>query len=137
MRDVFFIAWQRFQRNETLDPMQKLIVEVAIKHPEYHGILENPEKNRDRDVFPEAGDNNPFLHMGLHLALIEQVNMNRPTGVTAAYNQLVARLQDPHAADHVAIDCLSEWLAQGPPHMESVFLDRLTELAGDKANSAD
>jgi len=75
--------------------------------------------------------------MGLHLALVEQVNMNRPAGITAAYNQLVARMQDPHAADHVAMDCLSEWLAQGPPHKESDFLVRLTDLAGDKANSAD
>lgn len=128
MRDVFFTAWAGFRQQRNLSPLETLIVEVASKHPEYHHILDDSEANRDRDVFPEAGDNNPFMHMGLHLALIEQVNMDRPTGIKLAFDSLVGRIHEPHQAEHLAMECLAEWLAEGPPHIESDYLQRLTEL---------
>ena len=32
---------------------------------------------------------NPFLHISLHLAIIEQVQTNRPFGINEAYYKLV------------------------------------------------
>ncbi len=131
MRGVFFDAWKKFRDQQALSPLEQLIVEVATRHPEYHPILDNADANLDKDVFPQAGDNNPFVHMGLHLALIEQIKMDRPTGITLAHRNLVQHLRDEHKAEHAAIDCLAEWLAEGPPHDESVYLNRLNSLAGD------
>lgn len=128
MRGVFFDAWRKFRQQQPLSPLEKLIVDVASKHPEYHAILDDADANMARDAFAQAGDGNPFIHMGLHLALIEQINMDRPVGVASAHRNLINHLQDEHKAEHAAIDCLAEWLADGPPHDESVYLSRLARL---------
>jgi hypothetical protein len=50
---------------------------------------------------------NPFLHLSLHLAVAEQISIDQPPGVRAAWQKLAARL-DPHAAEHVILECLGE-----------------------------
>ena len=56
---------------------------------------------------------NPFLHLSLHLAIHEQVSIDQPPGIRAAFEQLRQRL-DVHAAEHVILECLGEtiWRAQ-------------------------
>jgi hypothetical protein len=56
---------------------------------------------------PEGGEMNPFLHLSLHLAVAEQISIDQPPGVRAAWQKLAARL-DPHAAEHVILECLGE-----------------------------
>ena len=43
----------------------------------------NPNTPLDRDYTPEGGQANPFLHMGLHLGIREQVATDRPAGLPA------------------------------------------------------
>jgi len=56
---------------------------------------------------------NPFLHLSLHLAIHEQVSIDQPPGIRAAFEVLRSR-QDAHAAEHVLLECLGEtiWRAQ-------------------------
>jgi hypothetical protein len=87
-----------------------------------------------RDFTPEAGQANPFLHMGLHLAIREQVGTNRPAGIASIHSQLCRRLGDQHEAEHRMIECLAEalWLSQrtGLPPDEPAYLDALRRLGG-------
>ncbi len=46
------------------------------------------------------GETNPFLHMGMHLALQEQVALDRPAGIQAVYRQLGEQLGDVHDTEH-------------------------------------
>ena len=57
-----------------------------------------------------AGMANPFLHMGLHIAVIEALQTDRPPGVRAAYQALVGRTGDAHAAEHRMMERLAEEL---------------------------
>ena len=86
----------------------------------------------DRDYRPEDGQSNPFLHMGLHLGIREQVSTNRPTGIAAVYKAAAARTGDIHAAEHEMIECLAEtlWEAQNAnrPPDEAAYLERLRRL---------
>ena len=75
---------------------------------------------------------NPFLHMGMHIAIREQLSTQRPPGIEAAYKQLLERLGDLHAVEHHMMECLGQamWEAQrqGTPPDESAYLECLRRL---------
>jgi hypothetical protein len=89
-------------------------------------------KNLDMDYTVEGAETNPFLHMGLHLGIREQIATNRPAGIRAVFEQLAARDGDAHTAEHRMIDCLAEilWEAQraGRPPDEMRYLENLRQL---------
>jgi len=110
LRQMYKTAWEKFQQQQTLSPLEVQITEVIKEHPEYHDFVLQLEK----DFLPEMGDTNPFLHMGLHLGLREQIATNRPTGISHIYQQLINIKDSPHDAEHKMIECLAEamWSAQ-------------------------
>jgi len=113
-RQIFFQSWSKHTRQEVLEPMESLVVDVIQLHPEYHALLDNPESNRDKDYFPEMGETNPFLHMGLHIAIKEQLSINQPVGIQQHYQRLLSKYQDPHIVEHQIMECLAQmiWEAQ-------------------------
>jgi hypothetical protein len=129
VRQFFFDTWQRYRSGAPVQGLQTVAIDVILAHPEYHALLEAPEKHADREWSPEQGETNPFLHMSLHLALEEQRSIDQPPGVRATLEQLEARLGDRHAALHVALDCLGEtvWRAQrdGAAPDQEAYLDCL------------
>jgi hypothetical protein len=111
VREAFFEAWRKYRAGEVLAGIEALIVDVALLHPEYHEVLSHPERFRDRDY---VGEGNPFLHLSLHLALEEQLSIDQPPGIAAAFRRLVSRSADRHEALHHALECLAEtvWKSQ-------------------------
>lgn len=114
LRKVFIESWRKFRANEALEPLEQLIAQAIYAHPEYHAQFDHPDRLLDKDYTPERGQSNPFLHLGLHIAVQEQIAADRPAGIRALYRRLVARLDDAHAADHRIADCMAEalWTAQ-------------------------
>jgi hypothetical protein len=102
-------------------------VEIIVRHPEYHPLLGQPDRYRDRDWPPELGETNPFLHLSMHLSIAEQLSIDQPPGIRAAYEKLRTRLGDEHAAQHAVMDCLGEmlWRSQrdGLPPDGAAYLD--------------
>lgn len=133
LREVFFRAWQRHRENLPLEGVEPLIVTVALRHPEYHPLLDDPARAEDRDYLPQAGRTNPFLHLGMHIAIEEQLALDQPRGIRAHYQRLLARLADEHAAQHHIMECLGEWLwragREDAPLNETVYLDCIARLA--------
>ena len=117
LRRMYADAWQKHCARLPLSPLEAQIAAVIEAHPEYHAAVSG---DLEADFTIEAGSTNPFLHMGLHMSVREQVAIDRPAGVTAIFRQLAARLGDAHAAEHRMLDCLAETLwdaqrRQGPP----------------------
>jgi hypothetical protein len=114
MRRFFTAAWRKQRNGTAMDPMEQVIANIIQQHPEYHALLEQEEQALEKDFLPEAGEGNPFLHMSMHIGLQEQVSINRPTGITIAYKELVMRQGDAHAAEHMMMECLGQmiWEAQ-------------------------
>jgi len=112
IRQFYYNSWQRYKNNETLDPLAQQIVAVIKEHPEYHALL-NDARILQQDYFPEMGETNPFLHMGMHLGLHEQLATQRPLGIQTLYQQLCQQMSQ-HDAEHEMMDCLAEaiWSAQ-------------------------
>jgi len=127
---MYIDAWTKSTAGEILSPLEAQIVAVVKDHPEYHSML--TAEHLERSFSPESGQTNPFLHMGLHLAIREQVATDRPTGINALLAQLRTRLGDAHAAEHLALECLAEtlWEAQSNNALpdEAAYLQRLRRL---------
>ena len=131
-REVFFRAWRAHREGRPLEGVEKLIVQVALRHPEYHPVLEQSEAARERDFFPETGETNPFLHLGMHIAIEEQLSIDQPPGIRDYYQKLLSRCPDEHAVQHRMMECLGEmlWQAsrQAAAPQVTVYLDCLRRL---------
>ncbi|GAB4296329.1 MAG: hypothetical protein Kow0096_13690 [Thiohalomonadaceae bacterium] len=113
LRRFYLEAWRKLRNNQPLEPLERQVAEVVSEHPEYHALLES-EDTLAQDYTPEMGQSNPFLHLGLHLAIREQLGGDRPAGIVAAYRALLLRLGDPHTVEHHMMECLGQalWEAQ-------------------------
>jgi len=133
LRRMYIGAWRKHQQSRPLEPLEDQIVRVLEDHTEYHAVVASGAQALERDFAVEDGQTNPFLHMGLHLAIREQVATNRPAGIAAVYSELSRRLGDRHAAEHEMIEILGEalWRSQrsGLPPDEAAYLDALRRLA--------
>ena len=114
-------AWTKYKAGSPLEGLEPIAAHV-IAAPEYQPLLEDPERNLERDFSPEGGAANPFLHLSLHLAVAEQLSIDQPAGIRAEFARLTAALGDDTAL-HAVIDCLGEviWQAQRldrPPDAE-------------------
>lgn len=129
LRKMYADAWQKHCDKQLLTPLEAQIAQVIDDHPEYHDAIDS---DLDRDFSVERGQTNPFLHMGLHLGIREQVSTNRPAGIAALFKALANRVGTSHDAEHRMIDCLAEtlWEAQSKntPPDEAAYLERLRNL---------
>ncbi len=132
LRRFYFDAWRKKRDGQPLEPVERLVAGVIEQHPEYHKLFEDPEAVIDRDYLPEMGESNPFLHMGMHIGLHEQIASNHPRGIGDIHRTLVAKTGDPHAAEHLMMECLAEalWQAQRENRMpdEAAYLAALKRL---------
>jgi hypothetical protein len=132
LRRMYVEAWQRSRQSLPLEPLQARIADVVTVHPEYHAALEAGGETLEKDWHGEDGQSNPFLHMGMHLAIREQAATDRPAGIAAIHRALSERLGDPHAAEHLMMECLAAelWRAQqnGIAPDESDYLEALRRL---------
>lgn len=131
LRQFYHDVWLKRQAGEALSALEKSIAHVIEMHPEYHAVFEN-KGHLDQEYFVEAGDTNPYLHMGLHLSLHEQISTDRPTGIREAYQQLLIKFGDSHQCEHEMMECLAKslWQAQrdNKPPSEADYLDALKTL---------
>jgi hypothetical protein len=132
MRRMYLEAWRKFSARAPLEPLEAQLAAVIAEHPEYVAWLEAGEQALGAEFTPEGGRENPFLHMGLHLAIREQVSTNRPPGIADIYQKLSARLGGTHAAEHAMLEPLAETLwdaqRQGRVPDEQSYLERLRKL---------
>lgn len=132
LRQLYLDAWRRYTARQPLEPLQAQIAAVIAEHPEYVPLLESGTSALAADYTPEGGRENPFLHMGLHLAIREQVATDRPPGIAQIHQSLAKRLGDAHAAEHTMLEALAEtlWESQrsGRAPDEQRYLERLRTL---------
>ncbi len=134
VRDFFFTTWEKFNQQLPLSELEKIGLNVISMHPEYHNILNTLEKFKHREYFPENGETNPFLHMSLHLSILEQITINQPIGIADIYQQLKNESGEEHIAQHDVLDCLAEtiWLAQ--QNKTGLDATHYLQLLKEKAN---
>ena len=125
---AFFVEAAR-KRGEglPLTPLETIAADWIDAHPEYAADLADLEAARTASYPPEAGRENPFLHLSMHLSISEQVSIDQPRGIRQACELLAARLGSMHAAQHEAMECLGRmlWESQrsGRPPDGAAYVD--------------
>ena len=113
VRQFFCESWRKHRQRLILEGAEATAADLIAEHPEYHALLDNPEAAIEQEFTPEGGQMNPFLHLSLHLAIAEQVSIDQPHGIKAAYFALRQKME-VHDAEHAIMECLGEtiWRSQ-------------------------
>jgi len=126
LRRSYADAWRKHLARAPLSPLEAMIADVIGAHPEYDALVSDADTAVGFEPGPTGSLENPFLHMGLHLAVREQVSIDRPPGVRELHRQLQVRYGDLHRAEHALMESLGEtlWQAQrdGQPPQEGHYL---------------
>ena len=132
-RRFFLDTWSRHKSMVMLEPLEKLVIGVILEHPEYHPLLDDLDGAMSFGTEPGSGSENPFMHMGMHIAIREQVQADRPMGITKLYSAMIARGHtDQHNLEHKMMECLggSLWRAQRENRLpdENEYLECIKKL---------
>ena len=113
VRQFFCASWRKHRDRQILEGAEATAADLITEHPEYHPLLENPAAAIEQEFTPEGGQMNPFLHLSLHLAIAEQISIDQPKGIKAAYFALRQKME-VHDAEHLIMECLGEaiWRSQ-------------------------
>lgn len=134
VRQFFFDAWAKFKLQQPLSALEAMALQVMQMHPEYHAVLDAPERYLEQAYFPEMGETNPFLHMSLHLSVLEQLAIDQPPGIARAYQALQQKHGNQMDAQHELMECLAEtiWRAQrdGQPPDAEAYIACMRQKAG-------
>jgi hypothetical protein len=107
-----------------------------VLHPEYQALAANAPTALGFDPPAGGAEENPFLHMGLHLAVREQLSIDRPPGVRALFESLKSRLGEVHDAEHALMESLAEALWEAQRSGRAPDETRYLELAKRRLASA-
>jgi hypothetical protein len=132
LRQMYLASWRKFRAQQPLQPLEAQVAAVIAEHPEYIPWLESGSDALAAEFTPEGGRENPFLHMGMHLAIREQLATNRPAGFAELHRQLCEHYGDAHEAEHALLEPLGEtlWEAQraGSAPDETQYLRKVQAL---------
>ncbi|MHB1215624.1 MAG: DUF1841 family protein [Thiobacillus sp.] len=112
VRRFFFDVWAKYRAGKPLTGAEQPALDAVLAHPEYHPILDQPDRYLERDYLPESGETNPFLHLSIHLAISEQLSIDQPPGIRDRYQRLLKLHGDAMDAQHAVMDCLAEMIWQ-------------------------
>ena len=133
VRNFFCESWRKHRERLVLEGAEATAADLIAEHPEYHALLEKPEAAIEQEFTPEGGQMNPFLHLSLHLAIAEQISIDQPRGIKAAYFALRQKME-VHNVEHAIMECLGEtiWRSQRDkaPLDGEAYLECIRKQAG-------
>src|SRR5664279_3683281 len=112
LRRTYADAWRKHLARAPLTPLEATIADVVAAHPEYQALVSNQETAVSFEPAAAGDAENPFLHMGLHLAVRDLLSIDRPSGVREVQRLLQARYGDLPRSEHVLMEALGETLWQ-------------------------
>ena len=127
-RQTFYDVWQKHLAKLPLTTLEQQLLAVMLEHPEYQRFFERPLNSEQAFTLEE----NPFMHLSLHLGIREQVQLDKPPGMRKAWQRLVEQELGAHAIEHAMMTCLAEtiWAMQQTGEMpdEAAYLEKLLQL---------
>ncbi|GGC59361.1 DUF1841 family protein [Undibacterium terreum] len=133
VRRFFCETYRKSKAREILTPMEMIASDWILHHPEYEGDLQDVEAALEATYSVDAGQSNPFLHLSMHLTIAEQISVDQPPGVRAAFQKLANKFNSEHEAHHQIMECLGEmlWNSQrtGLPPDGAAYIESLKQRA--------
>lgn len=132
LRQMYFQAWHKFCQQEPLTEVEKQIAAVIYDHPEYHLFFNLSTQAQEDEIKAASGMGNPFLHLGMHLTLRDQIATDMPPGIRNIFQKLQQVNGDSLTAEHLMLPCLEQALWQAMQNNgqldQLAYLDALNQL---------
>lgn len=96
--------WRKVNDNADLSEEEDLLAEQMQAHPEYSDMWESDEMAAH--LFDPTREENPFLHVSLHVMLERQIRAGEPACVLRAVERLEVEGEDPHDVRHTLMRIL-------------------------------
>jgi len=129
VRRFFCETLRKHHAHEILSPLEAIAADWIDEHPEYHEILSDVDAALEANYSIDQGQTNPFLHLSMHLSIAEQISVDQPKGVKAAFQALANKFNSEHEAHHQIMECLGEmiWNSQrtGLPPDGQAYIESL------------
>lgn len=127
VRQFFCEVQRKLRDHQILTPLEAIARDWIVQHPEYADALNDVERALAADYTVENGQSNPFLHLSMHLSIAEQLSIDQPPGIRAAFQKLAQCLDSEHEAHHQIMECLGQmiWSSQrtGLPPDSAAYLE--------------
>jgi hypothetical protein len=107
-RQIFFDVWQKHLKKLPLQTVEAQVLDVILAHPEYHAMLDNQQTFMTQEFSLQE---NPFIHMSLHIALREQLQLDRPAGIKEVAQNLIKKYS-AHDAEHMMTTVMANMMYQ-------------------------
>ena len=142
VRRFFCEAWRKHRTGANASALERMAIACVLEHPEYQSLLDSGEDAVNAQFPVEAGRENPFLHLSMHLSLEEQASIDQPPGIRALLEALQRRHGDRHGAAHEAMECLGQilWQAQrgtlsaDMPAVNEAYIECLRRRLGQESS---
>ncbi|TFV86374.1 DUF1841 family protein [Oxalobacteraceae bacterium OM1] len=109
VRRFFCETFRKVRNKEVLTPLEAIARDWIVQHPEYEDALQDVDAALAADYSVERAQSNPFLHLAMHLSIAEQLSIDQPPGIRAAFLSLAQRIGE-HEAHHEMMECLGEMI---------------------------
>lgn len=133
VRRFFCSVHAKQQAGEAMEAIEVLAGHWIAEHPEYQATLSDLDGALARMGSPSAAQDNPFLHLSMHLSISEQCSIDQPPGIRQAVELLTARRGDLHQAHHEVMECLGRmiWESQraGRPPDGQAYIEQVRQRA--------
>ena len=134
VRRFFCTVHAKALAGEPMEAMETLAAGWIDEHPEYHAALSDLDAALAAIGQPgDSAQENPFLHLSMHLSISEQSSIDQPPGIRQAVELLAARRGDLHQAQHEVMECLGRmiWESQrsGRPPDGHAYIDQVRRRA--------
>lgn len=129
VRRFFCETFRKFHAKEILTPLEAIASDWINQHSEYDAVLSDLDTALQSNYSLEQGNGNPFLHLSMHLSIAEQITVDQPRGIRAAFDILTSKLNSQHEAHHEIMECLGTmiWNSQrnGLPPDGEAYIEAL------------
>lgn len=133
VRRYFCGVFAKARSGSPLDAMETLVSQWIDEHPEYHATLADLDAALRDMAVADPNQENPFLHLSMHLSISEQSSIDQPPGIRQAVELLAARRDDLHTAHHEVMECLGRmiWESQraGRPPDGEAYIEQVRQRA--------
>jgi len=114
VRLFFCTTYGKHINGTPLTALEAVAADWIAEHPEHHTDLQNEAEALAAVFSVQDGKTNPFLHLSMHLSISEQISIDQPRGIKAAFEALRAQRGSAHQAQHDVMECLGDmmWTSQ-------------------------
>ncbi|POZ61203.1 DUF1841 family protein [Chromobacterium alticapitis] len=129
-------VWEKYCQKQEMSKLERMTASIIAEHPEFHTDIDKQAPALQADFTPEGGRINPYLHLSLHLAIEEQLQMDFPPGIANLHRRLTAKCGSEHESVHQIMDCFVDIMLRAERDKASMNPEAYIQAIRIKAESS-